>query len=283
MSAGPTQEERDKSFRRVQSYYQSYPEWDRLENFPDGRLEFEVNKSWIQRHLPPPGATVLDLGGGPGRYSIWLAQLGYKVTLADLSADLLEIARTKSSEAGVAIDHFVQTNAVDLKELGDASFDAVLCMGPMYHLIDAEDRRSAARQLLRVARGGAPVCVAFLNRLPVPRGMLAELPPLPAAIEPLLSHWFETGVYIAPGRQFFTDSYYAHPDEVNPLLEEAGFQSIELIGSETVLGGAEALLDAVEEKQPFLSDWVRERLIAVAREPSVVGAAWHLLYIGRKP
>jgi 2-polyprenyl-3-methyl-5-hydroxy-6-metoxy-1,4-benzoquinol methylase len=283
MTTGPTQEERDRSFRRVQSYYQTYPEWDRLEVFPDGRLEFEVNKSWIQRNLPPPGARVLDLGGGPGRYSIWLAQLGYRVTLADLSTDLIEIAQEKATEAEAEIEAFVQTNAIDLKELDDDSFDAVLCMGPMYHLLDEKDRHSCAKQLFRVARGGAPVFVAFINRLPVARGMLAEIPPLPAAIEPLLTRWFETGVFVAPGRGFFTDSYYAHPDEVKPLLEGAGFRTQELIGSETVLGGSEALLDSLHEKQPHLSEWVMDRLIEVAREPSVVGAAWHLLYIGRKP
>jgi ubiquinone/menaquinone biosynthesis C-methylase UbiE len=283
MSIGPTRDERDRSFHRVQSYYQSYPEWDRLEKFPDGRLEFEVNKSWIQRYLPGPGAMVLDLGGGPGRYSIWLAGLGYRVTLADLSEDLLEIARVKAAEAKVNLDALVQTNAIDLKEIPDESFDAVLCMGPMYHLLDEADRRSAAQQLLRIARAGAPVCAAFLNRIPIARGMLAELPPLPAAIEPLLTRWFQTGVYVAPGRQFFTDSYYAHPDEVRPLMEGAGLETLELIGSESVLGGAEVQLDSLDEKQPHLREWVMDRLIEVAREPSVVGAAWHLLYIGRKP
>lgn len=283
MTDGPTPDERDRSFQHVQDYYQSYPEWDRLEQFPDGRLEFEVNKSWIQRYLPPPGARVLDLGGGPGRYSIWLAGLGYRVTLADLSPDLLEIAREKAREAEVELDSFVQTNAIDLKELADDSFDAVLSMGPMYHLLDEGDRHSSASQLHRVARSGAPVCVSFLNRLPVVRGMLGEIPPLPAAIEPLLTRWLDTGVFVAPVRGFFTDSYYTHPNEVKPLLEAAGFQSLELIGSETVLAGSEALLDSLDEKQPHLSGWVMERLIEVAREPSVVGAAWHLLYIGRKP
>jgi SAM-dependent methyltransferase len=217
MTAGPTPDERDRSFRRVQSYYQSYPEWDRLEQFPDGRLEFEVNKSWIQRHLPPPGAKVLDLGGGPGRYSIWLAQLGYRVTLADLSSDLLEIARAKASETQIEIDSFVQTNAVDLKELTDGSFDAVLCMGPMYHLLDGVTAR--ANQLFQ-ARNGR---LSARSELSVARGCCRDSSTA-AAIEPLLTRWFETGV-----SRFFTDSYYAHPDEVKrPRSRRV---RIELIGS----------------------------------------------------
>jgi len=227
MSAGPTAEERERSFRRVQSYYQTFAEWDRLENVADGWLEFHINRSWIQRYLPDSGARVLDLGGGPGRYSIWLAGLGYAVTLADLSADQLEVARAKAKEADVDLEAIVQANATDLSQFADASFDAVLCMGPMYHLLDETDRRAAAREVARVAKSGAPVFVAFLNRLPLGRSLIGEqFPPLPVEAKPLLDRWFETGVYIAPGRGLFTDSYYAHPDEIRPLMERPASKAL---------------------------------------------------------
>jgi SAM-dependent methyltransferase len=79
----------------VRSYYASFGEreWQRLTNPDDGAIEFALTKQLLERYLPPSGR-ILDLGGGPGRYSIWLAGRGYQVVLADLSPDLLAIART---------------------------------------------------------------------------------------------------------------------------------------------------------------------------------------------
>jgi ubiquinone/menaquinone biosynthesis C-methylase UbiE len=262
VSGGPTQEERDRSFGRVRNYYASYPEWDRLEQFPDGRLEFEVNKAWIQRYLPPPGARVLDLGCGPGRYAVWLAELGYRVTVADLSPELLTIAQEKAAEAGVSFDLATEVDARDLEPFGAASFDAVLCMGPMYHLVAEADRRAAAAEVVRVLRPGSPAFVAFLNRVPAARVLLdPRLPPIPAEMATLFDRWADTGVFIAPGKQMFTEAYYIHPDEACSLMESAGLGRRELISSETVMSGAEEKLNGPEERQPHLYSWFMDRLI----------------------
>ena len=80
----------------VRSYYANSGEreWARLENPDDGALEFEVTCHTLAKYLPS-NARVLDMGGGPGRYTIWLAQRGHRVVLADLSPELLSIARAK--------------------------------------------------------------------------------------------------------------------------------------------------------------------------------------------
>jgi ubiquinone/menaquinone biosynthesis C-methylase UbiE len=73
---------------RVRGYYAQFGEreWDRLADPADGAIEFAINSRAIARHLPA-GARVLDIGGGPGRYAIWLAERGHHVVLADLSDD----------------------------------------------------------------------------------------------------------------------------------------------------------------------------------------------------
>ena len=83
-------------------------------------------------HLPV-GARVLDLGGGPGRYAIWLAEHEYRVTLADVSPELLAIARERIDVAGVEVQAIVEADARDLAAWADVSFDAVVCLGPFYH------------------------------------------------------------------------------------------------------------------------------------------------------
>lgn len=69
----------------VRAYYASFGEreWARLESPDDGRVEFLVTCHTLSAHLAP-GTRVLDLGGGPGRYTIWLARQGHRVVLADL-------------------------------------------------------------------------------------------------------------------------------------------------------------------------------------------------------
>jgi ubiquinone/menaquinone biosynthesis C-methylase UbiE len=76
----------------------------------------------------PPGGAVLDIATGPGYFCIELAKLGpYAVSGLDLSQTLVEIARGKAAEAGVAVD-FVQGNASSLP-FEDNTFDFLLCRG----------------------------------------------------------------------------------------------------------------------------------------------------------
>ena len=62
-------------------------EWQRLEIFPRSRLEYMIVSAALARNLPAPdrSTSVLDAGGGPGRYTVALARAGYPVTLLDLS------------------------------------------------------------------------------------------------------------------------------------------------------------------------------------------------------
>ncbi len=62
------------------------------------------------------------------------AKMGYAVTLFDLSQRCLEFARQKSEELGVELSGTVKGNSLDLGGLAVKTFDAVLLMGPLYHL-----------------------------------------------------------------------------------------------------------------------------------------------------
>ena len=280
------QDERHRSQRRVRRFYQisAQREWERLVTVRQGALEFAVNKAWIGKYLPPPGARVLDIGGGPGRYAIWLSQLGYRVTLADLSADLLAVAREKAGEAGAELEAIVEANAVDLSQFEGASFDAVLCLGPLYHLLTEEDRRSAAAELLRVLRPGGPVFAAFLNRLHILRVVVdQEIPFFTPYTFDLVKRWHEEGIFISPVPGIFTDSYSIHPRDAVPFMESCGFQTLDLISSQSIAADVQTDLASFKERQPELYPWVMENLLAIANEPSAVGSAFHLLYIGRRP
>ena len=83
----------------TKEYYDSHPqkEWNRLEGF---HFEFEITKFYLNKYLK--GKTVLDIGGGPGRYSIYLSQLGYDVTLIDLSDGNIQFLKNKMKELNIS-------------------------------------------------------------------------------------------------------------------------------------------------------------------------------------
>src|SRR5262245_33948644 len=120
---------------RVRAYYASFGqrEWNRLDNPADGAIELELTQRALLRHLTSE-QRILDVGGGPGRYAIWLAERGHDVVLADLSPKLLAIGRERSRTAGAGLEDVRQADARDLSQWSDASFDAVLELGPFYHL-----------------------------------------------------------------------------------------------------------------------------------------------------
>lgn len=72
----------------VTKYYCEYDEWKRLVRNPYHRLEFDTTMHFLKKYLPNNGL-LLDAGGGPGRYTIELAKLGYDIILFDLSPRLL--------------------------------------------------------------------------------------------------------------------------------------------------------------------------------------------------
>src|SRR5579863_5277812 len=135
---------------KVESHYDSSPEreWDRLGK--KNPIEFAITLLVLREYLPTPPARILDVGGGPGRYAIGLTQRGYDVTLLDLARGNLEFARARATEADIQIAGYVHGNALDLSQYADESYDAVLLLGPLYHLLEVEERERAIKEARRV-------------------------------------------------------------------------------------------------------------------------------------
>ena len=86
----------------LQAYYGLGKEQGRLGGGL-GVVEFARTQELLLRHLPRTPATVADIGGGPGRYALWLASLGYTVLLRDVVPLHVEQAVAAAAEAGTAI------------------------------------------------------------------------------------------------------------------------------------------------------------------------------------
>lgn len=257
----------------IRAYYERGVELDRLAQ-GYSRIEFARTKELLGRLLPSPPADVLDLGGGPGAYAEWLYARGYRVRLMDASP--LHVRQAREVAAG-RFDA-VEGDARSLAEEPD-SYDAVLLLGPLYHLTEREDRLLALRETRRVLRPGGIVAAAAISRFAslldgLYAGYLSD-PTFWAIVEQDLAD----GQHRSPPVELpaFTTAYFHRPEELGAEMAESGFELEGLFGVE---GPGWLLADRWDDEE------VREHILRVARaieaEPTVIGTSAHLLAVGRK-
>jgi len=251
-------------------------EWQRLQRH---RTEFAVTLRALDAYLPPSPAAILDIGGGPGRYAIELTRRGYEVTLLDLSQGNLSFAEEKAAEQSIRLAHVVQGDATELPSLPIAEYDAVLLMGPLYHLLSLADRRQAVDEARKVLRPNGAIFAAFVTRFAVIRDLVINNPQWIIDNPLRLEQTLQTGVHPTGPDKRHPDFYFAHPDEIRPLMESAGFETKNLIGCEGVAAGHEETINQVEGE--LWQKWVALNY-QLGQEPTLHSAADHLLYIGRK-
>jgi ubiquinone/menaquinone biosynthesis C-methylase UbiE len=260
----------------VRAYYDDAPEAQRLATGP-GQLERARTQELIERFLPPAPRVVLDVGGGPGVHAQWLAERCYEVHLIDPVPRMADQAR---AQGGIASCSVGDARRVDRP---DGSADAVLLLGPLYHLQDPADRDLALREAFRVLKGGGILFAAGISRFAsaldgLARDLLAD-PAFAAIVERDLADGHHHNPTAEPG--YFTTAYFHRPDELGPEVERAGFRLQGVFGLE----GPAWLLPDFEAR--WQDDGRRERLLQVLRqletEPSMLGVSAHLLAVAHRP
>ncbi|GIJ47708.1 hypothetical protein Val02_45940 [Virgisporangium aliadipatigenens] len=257
----------------VLAYYRQLGETDRLRVRASGRLEFLRTWDLLGRLLPAPPARVLDVGGATGIYAGPLAAAGYRPHVVDPVPEHVDAAAALPGVTAALGD------ARALPE-PDGSADAVLLLGPLYHLLERADRGTAWREAARVVRPGGVVLAATISRFAsafdgFARDFYAE-PGYAAVVDGAL----RTGAHRPVANAWFTTAYFHHPDEppaeaAEAGLEPAGRYAIE--GPGWHLPRLEAILDD-PRRRGQLMDFLRR----VESEPSLLGATSHLLTAARR-
>lgn len=264
--------------RVVEAFYDASAqyEWDRLQRH---KMEFATTWRAMKEHVPS-GSTILDIGGGPGRYSISLAKAGHRVTLLDLSAANVAFAKAKAEELGAKLAGFIHGDALDLSQFGDGSFDVVLLMGPLYHLTQERDREQALSEAFRVLKPGGLIFASFITRYAFLVDMLKYDPAHIGKSGDNLEQFLRTGVSIVSGdNPGFTNAYFIHPAEIGPVMESHGLTLVRLAAAEGLISMVEPSVNALPEG--LFDKWL-DLCYRLGTDPITWGAAEHMLYIGRK-
>jgi ubiquinone/menaquinone biosynthesis C-methylase UbiE len=265
----------------VAEYYATYPEEARLAS-GTSRLEFHRTKDILSRLLPPAPARVIDVGGAAGAYSAWLAERGYEVHLVDLSSRLVEEARRRHGKAPRPVASFTVADARALPQ-SEGFADAVLVMGPLYHLTDRRDRVRALVEAVRVTKDGGTVAAAAISRYASALDGLSRKLTLDPRFVAIRDQDLRDGQHRNDTERvdYFTTAYFHRSDDLHHELAEADLRDVRVLGVE----GPGWILPDFDDR--WKHDALRADLLHVARaleeEPSIVGASAHLLGIGTKP
>ncbi len=262
-------------------YYSTADETNRLASGL-GVVEFARTKEIIKRYLPPPPRVILDVGGGSGPYSRWLAREGYEVHLVDVVPALVEEAQKASARQPNAPVASIRIGDARALEFRDGTADAVLLLGPLYHLVKAADRLRALREARRVLK---------------PRGLLfaVGISRFASALEAVINGLLDDREFIeivrrdlASGQHrnptanlaYFTDAYFHAPGELEREVRKAGLAPVASVMVDSLLYAAKTV------ERSWQNEAERERLMEILRrlesEPSLMGAGPHLMCVARK-
>jgi SAM-dependent methyltransferase len=242
-----------------------------------GLIEHARTEDVLSRHLPAPPARILDVGGGTGVYARGLAGRGYEVHLVDPIERHVEEARAHPGPA------LARASVGDARRLGepDASFDAVLLLGPLYHLVDRGERVRALEEAARVARPGAVVIAAAISRhASLLDGLMRGLVDDPDFL-PILDRDLREGQHRNPTSRldYFTTAYFHLPEE----LEEEGAAAGLTVESVLAVEGPAWLIPDAEarwsdaRRRAQLMDLLRR----LESDPAVLAMSAHLLLLAR--
>ncbi len=265
----------------ILSFYKNYDESNRLAAGVF-QLEYARTQEILLRALPPPPAVILDAGGGPGVYSCWLAQRGYEVHLLDPVPSHLEQARERSAQQPEhPVAGFTLGEARQL-DFADDRFDTVLLMGPLYHLLEREDRIQALREARRVLRPGGVLCAAAISRFASACDGLFQNLLGDASFAAIVQNDLRDGRHRNPtgNLMYFTESYFHRPEELAEEITAAGLQHEQTLAIESIGW----LLQNFEEW--WNEEARRGQLLEIIRRlesaPSLLGASAHLMGLAQK-
>jgi SAM-dependent methyltransferase len=268
----------DEKLDDVVTHYESIREEDRIIAGPN-QLELLRTQEILTRYLPAAPASIIDVGGATGVHARWLADAGFRVHIVDVTPRHAAKASADLAELGVTAE------VGDARRLpaDSATYDAVLVLGPMYHLPSRADRLAAFGEALRVVRPGGLVAVAAISRFASLFDGLRREFLFDPEFQEIVVRDLADGRHENPQNRphWFTTAYFHLPSDLRAEAEEAGLRVDDVFGVEGLAGWLPHLGPRWETEGGRRT--ILEAARAVETEPSLLGLSAHLLLIAHAP
>ncbi len=254
--------------------------WDAEENrLERHQLEADITWRYLNLYLPPRGR-LLEIGFGTGFYTFPLAKRGYQITAIDLADEYLTRCKAKAQKLNLSdqID-FRTGDARQMEGIPRGEFEAVLLMGPLYHLLLETDRTAALRSAYACLKPGGVIFSALISRFGILGGLIKDNP---SWIENQEEVWsvVRQGHRPANAPRGGFRGYYVRLDEIAPRHERVGFRTLKIAGVEPAISADDESYNTLKGKQRDL--WL-DLLFEISSEQSMVASSRHILYIGQRP
>ena len=266
------------NIKDVRKYYNSHvnDEDRRLDEHP---FEIPVTMHFVKKYLTP-GDSVFDLACGTGRIAEILLNKGYFVGLNDLSDQNVELVKHRIGTHR-SILFIERSDALESKRWTHKPWDCIFILGPLYHLISKDNRLEILNLAYENLKPGGYLFSSFMTRTGALVYGLKHNP------EGILYHdgarkLWQTGTdnRFVEDTEYFTNAYFAHSEEINPMIESAGLTPLHLAGAEGVFGERFELYHSMNDnlKKAWL-DFVIEN----CEDIHLIQQSKHLLSIAQKP
>lgn len=269
-----------ENIKEVYDFYNNGAEIDRLERGL-GIVEFYRSKEIISEYITEK-STIYDIGGGIGKYSEWLAELGHDVTLIELAPTAVSYAKEKMTTS-------YNAEIGDARKINkpDESADVVLLMGPLYHLQNESDREKALKEAYRVLKKGGLLIAAGISKFSSATWALSVYGNGCEFIDDdiymnMLKHELATGEHNRPEEYPFiiTNAYFHTIDGLRNEVKKSGFEIVDNHAVEGCLW----ITPKLDEKWQNMNS--RQRLLNIIHvtehEETLMGISPHFLVVGRK-
>ena len=262
---------------RAAAFYDEYgeSEWTRFEDGRTPAPSLDVHLEHLRRFVRA-GDRVLDIGAGPGRFTIELARIGAEVVVADLSPGQLELNRERVAAAGLdeRVVEWTRADVLDLSRWDDGSFDATVCFGgPLSYVVDRAEEGLA--ELARVTKPGGHVLLSVMSLV----GTVVHF--LPLLLDLVRRDGVPKNEQIVRTGLLPEEPDYGHLamklfrwSELEPLLSRHGT---------IVAASAAGLLPAEQPEEPELREFLSRVELELAGEPGALSCGQHILAVLRRP
>lgn len=267
-------------FNKIKNYYKYFNEKDRLITDNSGKLEYEMTMRILRDYLPQ-NAKILDLGGAAGIYSFPLAEFGYEIYLADLSEDLINQAKKQNENKINKIKSCDVVNAVDLSIYEDHQFDVVLLFGPLYHLLEENERKQCLKEVNRVLKNDGMVFASFIPYLSGSIAIIDRYFRHPEQVNAnTLDEVFKTGKFNNMADKGFQEGYYPTSKEIEELFNNCNFEKIDIKSIRGIGYEKENNIYSITDKQVF--NKIMELIEKTSNNKEIIEMCGHAIYIGKK-